>query len=311
MDIQDLQIFARVAALQNLSAVGLELTLTPGTISKRLQALEDELSVRLFDRTTRSIRITDEGRLFYEHAQRILTELEKARASVGTNVTSPKGRLKISLPTSLGRAAMAEALARFMQAYPDVDVYANVTDRVVNLKEEGYDVAIRTGMLTDSSLIAKRLAPDHQVLVAAPSYIAANGTPQRAADLASHSCLILGDQSTWTLKGSDGTEAVRIGGRLRSNNCEFLYESVLEGLGVLRISRLRAERDILSGTLVPVLTGYEVANESAIWAVYPSSKYVLPKLRVLLDFLGEWFRETRHGSNGPAICMVTPAHAQA
>ena len=196
MDIQDLQIFARVAALQNLSAVGLELGLTPGTISKRLQALEDELSVRLFDRTTRSIRITEEGALFYEHTIRILAELDSARASVGMNVSNPKGRIKLSTPASLGRVAIADAVGQFMRAYPEVDVDVNITDRLVNLQEEGYDLAIRTGVLADSSLIAKRLSSDQQVLVAAPDYLKRHGQPMSGGDLANHGCLVLRDQTT-------------------------------------------------------------------------------------------------------------------
>ena len=291
MDIQDLKIFARVAALQNLSAVGLELSLTPGTISKRLQALEDELSVRLFDRTTRSIRITEEGTLFYEHTLRILAELDRARASVGVNVNNPKGRIKLSTPASLGRVAIADAVGQFMRAFPEVDVYVNITDRLVNLQEEGYDVAIRTGVLADSSLIAKRLSSDQQVLVAAPDYLKRHGQPMSGGDLANHACLVLGDLTSWVLTQGGQHETVRIGGRLRSNNSEFLYQSALSGEGILRISRMRAEEDLAAGKLVAVLKTHEISSDSAIWAVYPSAKYVMPRLRVLLDFLGDWFRD--------------------
>ncbi len=161
MDIQDLRIFARVAAVQNLSAVGTELGLTPGTISKRLQALEEELNARLFDRTTRSIRITEEGATFLVHARKMLEELDLARAAVGENVTNPKGKLKISAPASLCNRFIAPAVCAFVRCFPEIEVQVDVTDRLVNLQEEGYDVAIRSGVLTDSALIAKRLASDH------------------------------------------------------------------------------------------------------------------------------------------------------
>jgi DNA-binding transcriptional LysR family regulator len=198
MDIQDLRIFARVAAVQNLSAVGTELGLTPGTISKRLQALESELRVRLFDRTTRSIRITDEGTTFLTHVERILLDLENARASVGDNLTRPKGKLKISAPASFGRLFVAPAICSFMRAYPDIEVQIDLTDRVVNLQAEGYDAAIRIGVVSDSGLAAKRLTPDQQVVVAAPEYLEVHGRPQTPHDLANHNCFVLGDNWQWT-----------------------------------------------------------------------------------------------------------------
>src|SRR6202008_4639942 len=145
MDIQDMRIFARVAAVGNLSAVGTELGLTPGTISKRIQALEDDLSARLFDRTTRSIRITEEGAAFLAHVLRILSEIEAARASVDDRVSKPKGRLKIAAPACLGQRYLAPALCEFARLYPDIDVHVDLRDRQVNLQEEGYDIAIRTG----------------------------------------------------------------------------------------------------------------------------------------------------------------------
>lgn len=291
MDIQDLKIFVRVAALQNLSAVGVELGLTPGTISKRLQALEDELNVRLFERTTRTMRITAEGKIFCEHALRILAEIDSARAIVGQNASKPTGRIKLSSPASLGQIAISDALTSFMRTYPDVDVTVNITDRIVNLQDEGYDLAIRTGVMPDSTLIAKRLWADCALLVASPGYLDEKGIPTSASDLARHECLMLGDQTSWSL-GYDGSrETVRVGGRLRSNNSEFLYCSALAGQGIMKISRLRAAQDLAAGRLLTILATHEVASDAAIWAVYPSSRYMLPRLRVLLDFLGDWFRD--------------------
>jgi DNA-binding transcriptional LysR family regulator len=290
MDIQDLRIFARVAAVQNLSCVGTELGLTPSTISKRIQALEDELRVRLFDRTTRSIRITEEGTTFLAHVERILIELESARASVGENATRPKGKLKISAPASYGRLFMAPAISAFMRSYPEIEVQIDLTDRVVNLQEEGYDVAIRMGALNDSVLIAKRLAADRQVIVASPGYLAARGTPKVPADLAHHNCFVLGDDWQWLFRRGAEEATIRVSGRLRSNNGEILRQAALDGHGIFQTSELRVRDDLASGQLVKVLTDFEVVTNSAVWAVYPSPKHVLPKLRVLLDFLADWFR---------------------
>lgn len=290
MDIQDMCIFARVAAVQNLSAVGTELGLTPGTISKRIQALEDELRVRLFDRTTRSIRITEEGAKFLTHVERILAEIERARAAVSANVEQPKGRIKVSAPASLSRF-IEPAICAFMRLYPDIEVHIDLGDRIVNLQEEGYDMVVRTGALLDSNLIAKRLAPDRQIIAASSGYLTKYGTPERPEQLADHSCLILGDVSQWTFERNGREVSVRVGGRLRSNNGDLLRHAAMEGYGLIRTSELRVAPHINSGALYRVLPDYDVAAFSAIWALYPKSKYILPKLRVLLDFLGDWFRD--------------------
>jgi DNA-binding transcriptional LysR family regulator len=296
MDTQDLRIFARVAAVQNLSAVGAELGLTPGTISKRLQALEDELSVRLFDRTTRHIRITEEGSTFFVHVERILEELEQARAAVGDKIQSPKGRLKVSAPIMLGRLFIASAVKQFLAAYPDIDVQIDLTDRVVNLQEEGYDAAIRTGVLSDSSLIAKRLLVDHYIVVGSPAYFAEHGRPVVPSDLSNHRCLVLGDALSWPLQDGGAMESIRVAGRFRSNDSDLLLQAALDGEGLVRLMASCVAPELASGRLERVLVPYEATANSAIWAVYSNSKYLLPKLRALLDFLTDWFRTTRPGA---------------
>ncbi len=305
MDIHDMRIFARVAALQNLSAVGVELDLTPGTISKRLQSLEEELSARLFDRTTRSIRITEEGSKFLEYVERILTEIDEARAAVSANVEKPRGNLRISAPSSLGRGVIAPAICMFMQEYPEIRVQIDLTDRVVNLQEDGYDVVIRTGTLIDSTLIAKRLGPDPQVLVASRDFLRQNEPPQVPDDLRKLSCLVLGDSSTWSFRRGNSEQGVRVTGRLRSDNSELLRHAALEGLGILRISSSRVVDDLKTGVFELVLADHEVTTELAIWAVYPSTRHVLPKLKVFLDFLGRWFQQER--TSAATISSTTSA----
>ena len=301
MDIQDMRIFARVAAVQNLSAVGTELGLTPGTISKRIQALEDELSARLFDRTTRSIRITEEGAAFLGHVERILAEIEAARASVDDKVSKPKGRLKIAAPVGLGRRYVAPALCEFVRAFPEIDVQVDLHDRQVNLQEDGYDLAIRTGALSDSSLIAKRLAPDRHMVAASSAYLARAGRPLVPEDLVHHQCLVLGETRQWSFS-KDGVESTaRVNGALRSNNGELLCRAAVDGLGLIRASELEVLCELRSGKLVQVLTDYEVATNAALWALYPSAKHLLPRMRALLDFLAEWFRDAKSGSAIPAV----------
>ena len=186
MDIQDLRIFARLARVQNLSAVGAEFDLSAGTISKRLQALEAELSVRLFDRTTRSISLTEEGEKLLSGIETVLLDLRQALETVQGDVARPRGRLRVSAPTSLGRGMIAPAICSFLKSYPEIDVQLDLTDRVVTFPDSGYDVAIRTGQLEDSSLFAKRLAADPQVVVASPEYLEAHGQPVSPDELAGH-----------------------------------------------------------------------------------------------------------------------------
>ena len=293
MDIQDLKIFARVARVQNLSAVGSEFDLSAGTISKRLQALEASLCVRLFDRTTRSISMTEEGAMLLSAIEPVLKTLDFAFETVKTHVEHPKGKLRISAPNSLGRGVIAPAICAFMATYPDIDVQVDLTDRIVTFPDSGYDVAIRTGRLADSSLIAKRLAPDPQVIVASPEYIAFNGAPRSPEELACHACLVLGDELQWAFKRGEEAIDVRIRARLRSDNGELLRHAAVEGLGVLRISRARIVDALASGALEEVLTEYDVDPDSAIWAVYPSNRHVLPKLRVFLEFMSDWYKDCR------------------
>ncbi|HWB45363.1 MAG TPA: LysR family transcriptional regulator [Hyphomicrobiaceae bacterium] len=286
-----MRIFARVAAIQNLSAVGTELGLTPGTISKRIQALEDELSVRLFNRTTRSTRITEEGAAFLLHVERILAEIEAAKASVNDRLSKPKGKLKIAVPSRLGRRYIAPAVCDFVRAYPEVNVLVDFKDAPVNLQEEGYDIAVRTGSLPDSSVIAKRLVPDRHVIAGSPAYIARRGMPLRPEDLANHYCLTLADEWQWCFSKGGVESAVKVDGRLRSNNSELLCHAALEGHGLIRSSEFEIADEFRAGKLVHVLSDYETASNTAIWALYPTAKHLLPRVRVLLDFLADRLRE--------------------
>lgn len=304
MDIQDMRIFARVAAVQNLSSVGCELGLTPGTISKRLQALERELSARLFDRTTRSVRITEEGAKLLEYVNRILSDLERARAAVGANVEKPRGRLRVSAPALLGRHEITPAICAFMSRYRDIDVHIDLTDRIVNLQEEGYDVAIRAGALPDSGLKAKRLIEDPQIIVASPEYLKVHGEPQHPKELETRCCLVHGDVGEWTFVVDGKPRDFEVKGRLRSDNGGLLRHAAIEGLGFLKVSSLRVAQDIKEDLLRRVLADYAVAPPSAIYAVYPGSQLVLPKLRVFLDFLGVWFTDRRNGARHDGMALA-------
>lgn len=291
MDIQDISIFSRVAAVQNLTAVGNALGLTPGTISKRIQALEDELGVRLFDRTTRSIRITPEGESFLAHVQRILAEFEAARAAVADSAARPKGRLRIAASRAIADSHVTPAITAFLRAFPEVDAHVDLTDQVPNLQEEGYDVAIHVGTLVDSPLIAKRLANDRLVTVAAPAYLAEAGRPERPEDLALHPALVLGDTSTWLMQRGQDETAVKLQVRLRSDTLAVLKAAAVAGLGIMRVPAWTVRDEIAAKQLAVVLPEYDRAATAGVWALYASGRHVAPRLRAFVDFISDWFRE--------------------
>lgn len=290
MDIEDLKIFVRLARVQNLSAVGSEFDLSAGTISKRLQALEAELSVRLFDRTTRAICITEEGETLLSSVERILDDLHMVFSDVAGHVTLPKGRLRLSAPMCLGNDVIGPPLCAFMRAYKDVELQVEHSDRFVGLADHGYDVAIRFGELEDSSMVAKRLTSDPQIIVAAPEYLAQRGVPTQPEDLSGHDCLMLGEGQHWRFSRGGVAKDVKVAGRMRSDSSDLLRFAALSGLGVLRISSNRVEADLRAGKLCLLFEDYDAGNSSAIWALYPSSRHMLPKLRVFLEFLAAWFR---------------------
>lgn len=290
MDIQDIEIFARVAAVGNLSAVGSELGLTPGTISKRVQALEDEMGVRLFERTTRSIRITDEGIRFRIHVERILTEMEQARAEVADRAGRPAGKLRVAASQALSRGFVAPAVSKFLATYRDIEVQINLADGPVNLQEDGYDVAIFSGTPADSALSAKRLFADRQIIVAAPDYLQSAGRLSRPEEIAGHVCLAFGDTWTWPFL-VDGRElGIRVAARLRSDSLELLRYAAIDAGGLMRASELHVADDLKAGRLVRVLDEFSSAGNEGVFALYAGGKHVLPRLRVFLDFLGDWFR---------------------
>ncbi len=291
MDIQDLRIFCRLAAVGNLSTVGPEFNLTAGTISKRLQAMESELRVRLFARTTRSIRITQEGEIFLGRAQKILAEFDAGISALGNNAVSPRGRIRIASPAYLAGRHISEALGAFLKAFPDVDTELEVTDRPVNLHDEGFDAAIVSGAKEDDSIKARRLCRDPQVLVASPAYIARHGTPKNPQQLEFHACLVHGGVRQWSFERSGERELVRIRSRISSNDCETTKAAAIAGLGIARFSAARVSAEIKSGQLNTVLGAYDASPDSTLWAVCSASTHLPARLIAFLDFMADWLAD--------------------
>ncbi len=290
-DFTDMEIFARVITAGSLSAAGRELGLSPAVVSKRLKRLEERLGTRLLQRTTRQIALTEAGRGYHDRVVQILASIEEAEAYVSRRSDVARGTLRISAPTSFGRLHVAPHLGRFLDANPGLTVNLTLSDDFVDLVKEGVDVAIRIAELTDSSLVARRLAPNHRLLCAAPAYIAAHGAPETIADLARHALLATAGQDPWRLESRDGPVTVHIDGRLRTNSNEVVRAAVLSGLGIALRSTWDVGPELRSGQLVHVLPGYRASRRVAVHAVYPSRRYLAAKVRLFIDHLAALYGE--------------------
>ncbi|HEX6297310.1 MAG TPA: LysR family transcriptional regulator [Burkholderiales bacterium] len=284
-------IFARVVGAGSLSAAARELGLSPALVSRRLAALESRLGARLINRTTRSLHLTDDGATYYEACARVLADIEEADATVSAGRVEPRGTLRVALPASFGHQHIAPLIPRFAERYPQIQLALSLSDRTVNLIEEGFDLAVRIAHLEDSSLTARRLAPNRRVVCASPGYLARHGTPRTPDELARHNCLTTTDFAmNWDYKGPDNKPgSVRVTGRYSCDNWEVLREWALAGLGIALKSTWDVHRLLVDGSLVEVCPGYTFHSDVAIYAVYPSRRFLPAKTRVFIDFLAESF----------------------
>ena len=281
----------RVVATGSLSAAGRELGLSPAIVSRRLAALEARLGVRLINRTTRSLHLTDEGATYYDTCARLLSEIEEADSAVSAGRVEPQGALRVALPASFGHLHVAPLVPEFARRYPKVQLALSLSDRSVNLVDEGFDLAIRIADLADSSLAARRLAPNRRVVCASPEYLKRHGTPRTPQDLAAHNCLTTNEYvMNWEYRGPDGTPgSVRVSGRYACDNWEVLREWALAGLGIALKSTWDVRRQLESGSLVSLCPGYTFNSDVAIYAVYPHRRFLPAKTRAFIEFLADSF----------------------
>ncbi len=276
--------FVNVAAKGSLSAAAQAEGVTPAIIGRRLDALEARLGVKLVVRTTRKLSLTFEGQAFLEDCQRILNDLANAEASVSLGGVKASGHLKISAPAGFGRKHVAPLVSKFLEVNPEVTVNLDLTDRLVDLVNEGVDCAVRVGELTDSSLVSMRLAENHRVVVASPGYLARHGVPQHLEDLARHNCLSLGQQRGWTFRDDGRTVVIKVSGTLECNDGAVLHEWALEGKGLAWRSMWEVGADLAAGRLVAVLQNY-AAPPNGIYAVFPQRRHLPLRVRLFMDFL--------------------------
>lgn len=270
-----------------------KLGLSKSAVSKHVSALEARLAVRLLNRTTRRVSPTEVGLAYYDRARSVLAQAAEADNMVTAMQATPKGSLRLSAPVNFGVRQISPAVATFLCAFPEVDINMELDDRFVELVAEGFDLAIRIGTLTDSSLKAKKLAEARSLIVASPAYLAGCGTPRTIDDLNDHRLLHYSQLSTgnfWRLRTASGEERqIRVGGRLTVNNGEALMKAAEAGLGIAQIPSFMLGDAVTSGRLVELLPD-RPRETLGIYAVYPQGRFPQPKLRAFIDFLSERFK---------------------
>ncbi|MFC6632723.1 LysR family transcriptional regulator [Microbulbifer taiwanensis] len=291
LDTSAIAVFASVVKHSNFARAAEEQGMTPSGVSRVISRLEEHLGVRLLQRSTRRLSLTETGSVFHQRALQILRDLDEAEAEASAASLQPRGLLRLNVPVVFGRQHIVPLLQPLREKYPEMSIELSLSDRFVDLIEEGMDLAVRIGALADSRLIARRLCANRRLLVASPDYLKRRGTPQTAADLDDHDCLVftgLDRPYQWRLVGPEGPVAVAAAGPLVCNNGEVLTEAAKGGLGIALGATFSISSALLSGELVRVLPGYEF-EPTAIHAIYPSTRQLSRKVRATVDFLASAF----------------------
>jgi DNA-binding transcriptional LysR family regulator len=294
--------FAKVVELGSFARAAERLGLSTSAVSRQVSELESHLNARLLNRTTRRLSLTEAGQSFYEHSVQLLSDLEDAEASVRVATAEPQGTLRITCGISFGMRYLAPALAEFSALHPNLLLDLDLSDRVVDLVEEGIDVAVRIGKIGSQGMVSKRLGWTQVVCCASPAYLARRGDPIRVpADLTRHECLSytnVGMPNTWHFEGDEGTVArvsVRIAPRHRANNGQVLASLAVQGMGVVYEPDFILAHEIRTGQLVPLLPQYRPPR-SPIAAVYPSRRHLSAKVRSFVDFLAQRYEQQHEWS---------------
>lgn len=280
-----MQSFVEVASQSGFTAAAEQLGVSRAHVSKSVMQLEQHLGTRLFNRTTRQVSLTETGRLYFERCQQVLEDINEIEQIAQEQSQQPRGLLRIAAPTSFGVRHLNPLISKYLRQYPDMAIDLSLSDRLIDVVAEGYDVAIRIAQLSDSSLVARRLAPCRRVLVASSDYLQQFGTPQTFQDLTQHNCLIYNNDlhsGNWVFSGG---EKVRVKGSLHCDNGDVLKQATLEGLGVAMLPTFIVGSALQKGHLIEILPDHPLES-LAIYAVYPSRRYLARKVRTFLDFLG-------------------------
>lgn len=286
--LSDIAVFTAVVDQGSFTAAADTLQISKAAVSKYVSRLEDRLGARLLNRTTRRLTLTEAGAVLYDQAHGALAEIDAAAAAVMELGGTPRGRLRVTAPAYFGNAFLMPVVSRFLADYPQISMELDLDNRIVDVVAERFDVAVRITTLTDSSLVARRLAAVRLVTVASPAYLARYGTPERPADLRSHVALTYSVDRVpdeWQFADGRATAlAVRVHGNLRCNNDDALKQAALDGVGVARFPEIFVSAELADGRLVRLLQAFE-PPPSSLCAVFPSRANLAPKVRVFVDYL--------------------------
>ena len=280
-----IEAFVEVVKLGSFSAAGHQLGVSTSHISRSVSALEQSLGTQLLYRTTRQIRLTDAGSLYYEHCRQLFEGFREAESALSDLQSSPKGLLRLQASTNFGERYIAPLANGFLQLHPQLSLQMHFTNRAVDLIEEGFDVAIRMGVLKDSSLIARRLWDRRERIVGSPGYFNQAGVPEQLSDLGRHNCLI-GSRDRWLFSVEGERREVRVSGRWQANSDIAMLDAALKGLGITQLPEYYVDEHLASGELVSVLDAFQF-SDSAVWIVYPRLRFLPPKVRLFIDYLVE------------------------
>lgn len=286
-DFDALKTFATIASLGSFSRASDKLGIARGIASKRVASLEAELGVKLINRTTRTMSLTEAGRKLHVMAETLFGLMESTEVELHAATATPRGVLRVNAPMSFGIRHLGRIIDGFLEKHPEVEIEASLDDRVVNIVEEGFDVAIRIRKLEDSSLTARYLAPARMVLCAAPTYLDERGRPASPAELERHDCLVydyLARQGVWSFTREGETIDVRPTGRLRGNNGDLLMQGAIDGLGIVLAPTFIAHEALLAGKVEPILCDWR-AGEPGLFAVMPPGRVDVLKVRAFVDHL--------------------------
>ena len=277
--------FVAVAETASFTAAANRLEISTAQVSRQIGALEARLAVKLFYRTTRKVTITDAGQIYYNHCRQVLDGLAEAERAISDLHQTPKGRLNLTAPVTYGESRIAPLVNDFVVRYPELEVNLKLTNQMVDLVVESYDLAVRLGELEDSSMMAKRLASRTHYVCASPAYLKLRGTPHSLSELEQHNCL-QGTVDFWRFQERGKTRHIRAHGSIRCNSGWSLVDAAEKGVGIIQLPDYYVEAELQAGRLVSVLDAFR-APDDGIWAIYPQNRHLSPKVRLLLDHLGQ------------------------
>ncbi|MCC4266126.1 LysR family transcriptional regulator [Oceanimonas baumannii] len=280
--------FVAVAEAESFTRAAKRLGISTAQVSRQISALESRLSTKLFYRTTRKVSVTEAGQIYYQHCRQVLDGLEEAERTITNLQLSPRGRLRLTAPVTYGEKVIAPLVNDFVLRYPELEVELHLTNQKLDLVADGYDLAIRLGTLEDSSMMARRLASRTQHVCASPDYLSVHGVPHSLSELEQHNCL-QGNLDYWRFQEQGKVRNIRVTGNIRCDSGWALLDAALKGIGIVQLPDYYVQPALDAGQLLSLLEHYR-EEDNGIWALYPHNRHLSPKVRMLLDYLGQTLR---------------------